>query len=473
MNRVILHVDLNSFFATAEQQANPVLRGKPVGITKAVGRTCIIAASVEAKRWGVTTGSNVYDARKLCPQIILIPADFDKYADISMRFIEICKTYSPLCEVFSLDECFIDVTETEKFWHNVFNIAFEIKDRLRSEVGERMTVSCGVSHNRLLAKLASSQIKPDGLFWITRDNAISTLDKSDLTDVCGLGFALNRRLRDLGIDSFPKLRSKSLVFLHKHFGPFWSKHLYNIARGIDESPVVPTDEIPDAKSVGRTYTTHRDLTNKDEVLQLMRNLCEETTAKARMMGLAGRYVGLTLRGSSLETKSEYQKSFFEENGTQSETNSNVQNSKSKTVSNLGNLDFDIVSNFEIRASNLYRGELSFYGHRTLKNYIDDGKRLFDICLAICKEWSVFAAKPNVRFCGVTLGMLTEVRFLTTPLFSADRRRQDLVKTIDQINRRFGDYTVYPGQLLGMPIIRPEVNGYFGDKAYRLNFVPHG
>src|SRR3990167_5755793 len=184
--RVIIHADLNSFFATAEQQANLKRRGKPVGVVKGEGRACIIAASVEAKRFGVGTGSDVYRARKLCPDIIIVPEDFDKYEYISRRFIEICKSYSPICEAFSLDECFIDVTGSERLFGNVFNIAFEIKRRLRS-VGDYMTCSVGIAHNRLLSKLASEKIKPDGLFWITEDNALEVLDRSKLTDVCGLG----------------------------------------------------------------------------------------------------------------------------------------------------------------------------------------------------------------------------------------------------------------------------------------------
>ena len=186
VQRTILHVDLNSFFATSEQQANPHLRGRPVGILKATGRICVIAASVEAKKYGVKTGMDVANAKSLCPQIILIPADFEKYEDITSRFINICKTYSPFCEVFSLDECFIEVTETEKFWGGVLNIALEIKKGLRSEIGDYLTCSIGIAHNRLLAKLASSQIKPDGLFRITKDNMFKVLDKSDLVEVCGL-----------------------------------------------------------------------------------------------------------------------------------------------------------------------------------------------------------------------------------------------------------------------------------------------
>ena len=425
-----MHVDLNSFFATAEQQANPALRGKPVGILKASGRTCVIAASVEAKRFGVKTGANVYEARKLCPGIILVPADFDKYSDITYRFIDICKSYSPICEVFSLDECFIDVTETEKFWPSVFHIAFEIKDRLRSEIGDYMMCSIGVSHNRLLAKLASSQIKPDGLFWITDDNKLAILDKSELMDVCGLGYGLYNHLNSFGIDNFPKLRSCSVAFLHKHFGPYWSVHLYNIARGIDDTPVIPMTAIPDAKSVGRTYTTHRNLTNKSEIVKLVRNLSEEAAAKARQMGLAGRYVGFCLRGPSFASSA----------------------------------SFDRTQDKSLRAS---EGKgVSFYGHRTLKHYIDDGKALFEWCMEISKDWMI----DSVRFCGVTLGMLTKKDYIATSLFPSDQRRIDLISTIDRVNNKYGDYTVFPAQLLGMPLIRPEVNGYFGDKSYRLRSV---
>lgn len=420
--RTILHVDLNSFFATAEQQANPRLRGKPVGILKARGRTCIIAASIEAKKYGVKTGSIVYEAKKLCPKIILVEADFDKYADITYRFINICKTYSPVCEVFSLDECFIDLTETEKFFGGVLSIAFDIKRRLREEIGDYMICSVGISHNRMLAKLASGQIKRDGLFLITEANALEVLDKSDLTDVCGLGFGLNSHLKTLGIDNFPKLRSKPLGFLHKHFGPHWSVHLYNISRGIDYSEVAPISQIPDAKSVGRTYTTHRNLTKRAEILKLMRNLSEETASKARQMGLSGRYVGIALRGGEREP--------FGAGG--------------------GWL-----------AAKNYKE--SWHGHRTLKNYVDDGKKLFDICADISKNWEI----GYVRFCGVTLGMLTKAEYMPTPLFPWDRKRRHLVSSVDKLNEHFGEYTVFPGQLLGMDIVRPEVNGYFGDRAYRL------
>ena len=442
MQRIILHADLNSFFARAEQQTNPALRGKPVGVVKAKARTCIIAASVEAKKYGVATGCWVNDARNLCPSIILVPADFDKYSDISHRFIKICADYSPNCEVFSLDECFIDVTETENFWGNAFNIAFEIKDRLRKEVGDWLTCSIGVSYNRFLAKLASGQVKYDGLFWITEDNALQVLDKSNLMDVCGLGWGLYSHLAKLGIDNFPKLRACSIESLHQNFGPFWGPYLYNLCRGIDTTSVNSFRSLPKQKSVGRTYTTHKPLNNRKDVERLMRNLSEEAAFKARTMGLAGRYVGFSIRSA---------------HGSQN----------SIVGSWLANRSFS--EGWSGPKDNEAR---SWYGHRTLKNYIDLGKEVFDVCKIISRDW--LFGKPQdkpIIFCRVTLGMLTKKDYLPLPLFPADQKYNDLTLAGDKINNRFGDYTIFPANLLGVEIIRPEVTGYFGDKKFQLrNFL---
>lgn len=405
--RTILHVDLNSFFAKAEQQANPAIRNRPVGVVKGKGRSCIIAASPEAKKLGIGTGSRVYDAKKLCPDIILVPADFDKYLDISRRFLKLCSSYSPLCDAFSLDECFLDVTETEQFWGTAFDIAFDIKKRLRQEIGDYLTVSIGVSYNRLLAKLAGEQIKPDGLFWITTDNTLEVLDRSELMDVCGLGPGLYNHLARLGIGSFSKLRLATPAFLHDNFGPYWGPYLWDICRGIDRTAVNSFRSLPDQKSVGRTYTTHRLLTRKSEIFKVMRNLCEEATLKARRMNLAGRYVGLSLREG--------------------------------------------------------RGGRNFWGHRTLKTYIDDGARMFEMCKLIWQDWDV----REVIFCGVYLGMMTKSDSLADSLFWEETRKKKLTKSVDLANDRYGEYTVFPAQLLGMPIVMPEVTGYFGDKKYQL------
>src|SRR3990167_5557928 len=408
IEHVILHVDLDSFFATAAQQANPNLRQKPVGIVKAKGRNCIIAASKEAKKYHVKVGSDIFEAKKLCPSIILIPADFEKYEDITYRFIEICQKYSTICEVFSLDECFIDITDTEKLWGIAVSIALEIQKKLAAEIGDYLTCSVGIAENKLLAKLASTQAKPDGIYYLDQKSVFEALDKADLTDICGIGFGLYRRLQALGIGDFKTLRACSLKFLYKHFGPFWSEHLYSLGRGIDNLAVISAQEIPEAKSVSRTYTTHRNLYKKDEIERLMRNLAEEAAEKTRKMQLAGRYVGLAIRGD----------------------------------------------------------KQSFYGHKTLRSYISDGRTLFEICRRIFNNWT----GKYVRFCGVTLSMLAPSKYRIIPLFPQDRQRENLTVAVDSINSQFGDYTIFPAQLLGTEIIRPEVTGFFGDKKFRLNFL---
>lgn len=422
VRRTILHVDLNSFFAIAEQQANPRFRDKPVAVIKGESRSCIIAASPEAKKLGIVTGSRTYDAKKTFPGIILIPADFSKYEDISHRFFKICFDYSPTVEVFSLDECFIDITETERFFGNALNIAFEIKERLAAEVGDYLTVSIGISHNKLLAKLAGEQIKPDGLFLISEENMIEVLDKSKLTDVCGLGWGLERHLAKLGIFDFPALRNCSLEFLFKNFGPHWSLHLYNICRGIDNSPVLPVRAIPDAKSVGRTYTTHKVLRKRDEVDKVMRNLCEEVGYKARQMGFVGRYVGFSVRNSPLYWSDNHQ----------------------------------------------LTGQESWHGHRTLKNSISGGREIFEIYRMISKNW-----KPkDVIFCAATLASLAPKKYQPIPLFLKDRKKERLIKSVDLVNKKHGNYTVFPANLLGTSVVMPEVTGFLGDKSYRLNYLQY-
>ena len=150
MNRVILHIDFDSYFASCEQQFDERLRGRPIGVTATNGRTCIIAASREAKEFGVKSVTRVWEARKVCPQIITVPAYFEKYWEITQKFLNICKDYSPYVELFSLDEVFIDITSTQNLFGGKYKIVQTIKKRIEKEIGEYITVSVGLSHNKLL-----------------------------------------------------------------------------------------------------------------------------------------------------------------------------------------------------------------------------------------------------------------------------------------------------------------------------------
>src|SRR3989344_8090628 len=164
--KIILHIDFDSFFASVEQQYNFSLRGKPIGVLAANSRSCIIASSREAKRLGIKTGARSFEAKQICPSIALVPADFIKYFEISKKFLNICKDYSPFVELFSIDEVFIDITKTEHLFGDAYQIIKKIKDRIRIEIGGYITASIGASHNKLLAKMASSINKPNGIFEI-------------------------------------------------------------------------------------------------------------------------------------------------------------------------------------------------------------------------------------------------------------------------------------------------------------------
>ncbi len=154
MDKIILHIDFDSFFASVEQQFNPLLRNKPLGVTATNGRTCIIASSREAKRLGIKTGTRSYEAFKICPKLSLVPANFVKYFEISKKFLKICQNFSPEVELFSIDEVFMDITLTNHLFGGPCKMIEKIKKEIKEKIGEYITVSVGISYNKLLAKLA-------------------------------------------------------------------------------------------------------------------------------------------------------------------------------------------------------------------------------------------------------------------------------------------------------------------------------
>lgn len=285
--RTILHVDMNSYFATVEQQANPRLRGKPVGIIKAVGRGCVIAASIEAKKYGVKTGMGVWDAQKLCPQIILVPSDMDKYFAVTEGLIKIISDYSPFVEVFSIDEAFIDVTDTlGLFAGGAFEIALDIKRRIKEELGDWLKCSVGISYTRLLAKLGSEMQKPDGLTWLTPENYLTATERLAVEEVCGIGFARTKYLHNKGLYTLGQARA----------APNLLPEVEDLVHLRLNDELSLTSELEPAKSVSRSYTTYKVLSAKCEVLSLVRNLVEEACLKLREMKMVGRTFCLSLSG---------------------------------------------------------------------------------------------------------------------------------------------------------------------------------
>lgn len=433
VQRSILHIDFDSFFASVEQQTTPHLRNKPIGVTATNGRNCIIAASREAKRFGITSPGRTFEAQKICPSLIIVPAHFVQYWEVSKKFVDICKDYSPFVEIFSIDEVFMDVTQTAKLFGGVSAIVEKIRNRLRNEIGEYITASFGISYNKLLAKLASGLRKPNGLMEIKPHEVAQVYQTSKLTAICGIGNRIAQRLEAMGIRTPLHLRFIPLSALIAEFGEVEGKFLHDIGLGIDERPVVPYTQKPEVKSVSRNYCLPHNEYDKRKILQNIYELCEEVALKLRRLNKTCRTVGIYLRGK-------------------------------QTV----------------------------HGRETFGEYLDDGQKIFEGCLSIldnqnkchckrmqsglllhalsCVSRNDEAIPHYVRQIGVWAGNLEDNTYIPESLFFADQRKKHLQKVIDSINEKFGDHTIRNGFLLNADKLTTVPNGYLADKYERIKLA---
>jgi DNA polymerase-4 len=295
--RVILHIDMNAFFASVEQQSDPALRGRPIAVI-GTGRTVVTTASYEARAFGVKTGMNTWQARQACPQLTFVVGDNRKYTDTSTRIVAMMRDYTPLVEVFSIDEAFLDVTRSLRLFGSAERIAYLLKARIRHAFG--LTCSIGIAPNKLLAKLASEMHKPDGLTVIAPEQIATVLERLPVKELCGIGKNVEKRLADFGIFTCGQLGRFSVDVLKRRFGII-GERLSQMGRGIDDTPVVPAEEEQAVKSVGHSMTLARDVSGREELLKYLLQLSEMVGRRARRYGVAGKTVHLTLRYGDFTT----------------------------------------------------------------------------------------------------------------------------------------------------------------------------
>jgi DNA polymerase-4 len=287
---------MNSYFATVEQQANPGLRGKPVAVLGSKAkRTIIVAASVEAKKCGVKTGTKVEDATLLCPKIVMVYGEPRKYSHVTKKFIQIFEDYTDKVEIFSIDEAFLDVTKTAHLFGGVESVAKEIKKRIRQEIGDWLSCSVGISSNKLLAKIGSDLHKPDGLTIITPDNKDEVLLSLPLGEYCGIGWRTSARLAMLGIKTAQDLRNYPETLLIKEFGLISGRKLKRMVFGLDNDTVKNWRERDPAKSFSCSRTLNRDVVKKGELRRQTYFLFEKVAKKLRDEGYWTKEIGLWLR----------------------------------------------------------------------------------------------------------------------------------------------------------------------------------
>ena len=383
MERIILHIDFNSYFASVEQQANPFLRGKPIGITgKSQERSVVATASIEAKALGVRTAMSTWEAKKVCPSIILWPGDPKKYSAITERFNRILRTFSPHVSQFSVDESFLDITNEAEDYFGATCLAQALRERLKEECGERITASIGIAPNKLMAKLACESVKPNGLTVVRQEDLIPFIDTRQLDDLCGIGPRIKRRLNALGIETFKQLREfppDDLEYEFKSYGTW----LHAAAHGHDSSAVISSTQkgirtmhSQEVKSYGHSYT-------------LPQNTHDPLVLKRYLLGLADKVAWRMRRDNTLARR---------------------------------------VSAF------VRFGDFTGHGEqRTFKEPTANGLKLFQIA------WRIISSQTThtpVRLVGLSASQLSKGPE-QPPLFKKDRKMISVFSSLDKLQHRYG------------------------------------
>ncbi len=381
--KTIMHVDMNAFFAAVEQQSNPALRGRPIAVTGSEKRSIILTASYEARAFGVKTGMTHFEAFKRCPQLTLVPANNRLYTYVSTGIMALFQDYTPLVEVSSVDEAFLDLSGSLKLFGGVERIAYLIKSRIKARFG--LTCSIGIAPNKLLAKLASEQRKPDGLTISTAEEIPDILEQMPIQELCGIGRRLGQQLHGFGIFTCGQLSRFPLTMLKKKYGVIGDK-LHAMARGIDPSPVIPAEESAPIKSIGHSRTLRHDLDDRQAICAFLLQLAEMVGRRARRYQVSGRIVTLTLRYA----------------------------------------DFSTLSRQQVQV-----------------DYLDGSEEIYRASVKILDNLSL---DQPVRLLGVRLSSL-RFKVGQLPLFPIERRQYLLTEARDYANDRYGDFTVMFGSLL--------------------------
>ncbi|MEK7094585.1 MAG: DNA polymerase IV [Patescibacteria group bacterium] len=298
MTQTILHIDFNSFFASAEQQANPFLRGKAIAVGGKPGeRTIVSTASREAKARGVKTGISTAEAMRICPELILVPGNADYYSEVSEHFVSILKRYTEAVEIFSIDEAFMNITDITHDTLDALAIVLRIRNDIRRELGQCLTVSVGIAPNKLLAKMASECEKPNGITIVNSGEEASFVAKQSLGAIPGIGNSILRHLEERwGIQTTVDAQRISVSELVSEFHSY-GNFIFNAVRGIDTSPVSPN--INDPKSIGHSTTLPFDTTNNALLRSTLLLLSEMTAFRLRRHNLSARRITLTVRFGDL------------------------------------------------------------------------------------------------------------------------------------------------------------------------------
>lgn len=301
MDRTILHSDINSCYASVERLYRPELEGKPFAVCgeQELRHGIILAKDENAKRAGVKTAMAIWQAKQLCPELVLVEPHYDRYVKYSDMVREIYAEYTDLCEPFGIDECWLDITNCIAY-PDAAKTANEIRDRVKRETG--LTVSVGVSWNKTIAKLGSDYKKPDAVTVIDREHFRQMVWGLPADDMLMVGRSTMRTLRRMGINTIGELAHTEPEILKARFG----KHglmLYRYANGLDNSRVRRIGETEPPKSIGNSMTAAQDIENTEQARLTLLMLADSVASRLRKEKLMCRTVEISVRNTELEWKS--------------------------------------------------------------------------------------------------------------------------------------------------------------------------
>lgn len=293
---MIIHLDMDAFFASVEIRERPELAGLPVVVGgSATGRGVVAAANYEARKFGVFSAMPIAKALKQCPNLICLPVNMPLYIDVSQKIHEIFYRYTPEIEPLSLDEAFLDVTASEKLFGSAAEIAQKIKNDINNEC--QLVASAGIAPNKFVAKIASDIDKPDGFVVVEEGKVQEFLDPLPIKRIWGVGKKTEQQLLGYGITTIYELRSQSPDWLIKQFGKL-GDHIFRLANGLDKRKVISDAR---AKSISSETTFAVDIKEKEVLLASLSQLSEQVASRLRAKGVKGKTVSIKIRFHDFRT----------------------------------------------------------------------------------------------------------------------------------------------------------------------------
>ena len=382
----IIHLDMDAFYPSVEVLDNPALKGKPVIVGGSKERGVVSSASYEARKFGIHSAQPIAKAKRLCPGGIFLPVRMSRYQEISKQVFGIFHRFTPLVEPISIDEAFLDVTDSIRLFGQPGNIAKKIKQIILTETG--LTISAGVAPSKFVAKIASDIDKPDGLTVVHPDDVRDFLDPLPVKKMWGVGKVSQRLLSRLNIHNFRDLRQTPVKVLEKKFGKHGVK-IHLLAMGVDERDVIPDHDV---KSIGHEQTFLQDIISLDTVQKELLALGSKVARRMRHKGLKGKTITLKVKYSDF-----------------------VQITRSAT----------------------------------LPKSTDDGSEIYSVACRLLKKTEVTKKPIRLLGISLSqlscLGAGTQLSLFDQDRSSQERQRLNTV--LDSLYEKYGDKSVVPGTLL--------------------------